>query len=542
MPLEPLCPSPTTWRIVTIAPERDRLVLHLEPVRDTAACPVCGRWSRRVHSRYYRKPWDLPWGRWPVQLMVQARRFFCDVSSCPRRIFVEPFPQVLARYARQTDRLRQILLELAHASNAEMAARLARWLGYVTSPDTLIRCQRAEPISLPTPRVLGVDEFALRRGHTYATLLVDLERQQPVAVLEGRTAEPLMKWLHAHPSVTIFVHDRADAYTLAGRQAVPEALQVADRFHLVRNVGDALKALLHSRRWCPPTTTTPPEMALGVTSAPASSLTEATRNTRQPTLRKRAVWEAVQQYRGLGQSLRQIAQALGLDRRTVRKYLAADQPPVYPARRPRPTQLSPYLSYLAERWAQGCHNARRLYRELVPQGYHGSESMVRVVVRPWRTRQEASSPALTPTQLARLILQPAGRLTETERDTLEDFLEANPLLARGYWLKTWFQTLLAERDVGAFEPWLQQAEASDLPSFQTVARSFRQDADAIIAALTTPWSTGPCEGQICRVKLIKRLGYGRAKLDLLGQRILHRMVTPMTRPGRDRPVQPQIAA
>jgi transposase len=168
--------------------------------------------------------------------------------------------------------------------------------------------------------------------------------------------------------------------------------------------------------------------------------------------------------------------------------------------------------------------------------------MVRVVVRPWRTRQEASSPALTPAQRARLSLQPAGRLTETARDTLEDVLEANPLLARGYWLKTWCQTRLAERDVGAFEPWLQQAEASDLPAFQTVAGSFRQDADAIIAALTTPWSPGPCEGQSGRVKLRKRLGSGRAKLDWLGQRILHRMVPPMTRPGRARPVQPPIAA
>jgi transposase len=167
--------------------------------------------------------------------------------------------------------------------------------------------------------------------------------------------------------------------------------------------------------------------------------------------------------------------------------------------------------------------------------------MVRVVVRPWRTRREVSSPALTPAQFARLILRPAGRLTKTKRDTLEGFLEANPLLARGYWLKTRFQTLLAARDVGAFERWLQQAETSDLPSFYTVARSFRQDANAIIAALTTPWSTGQCEGQLCRVKLIKRLGYGRTKLDLLRQRILHRRVVPMMLDVHGRQVQPQIA-
>jgi transposase len=146
-----------------------------------------------------------------MQLIVHARRFFCDAPTCLRRIFVEPFPRILARHARQTERLRQILLELTHTSGAEMAARLARWLGYVTSPDPLIRCQRAERITLPSPRILGVDEFALRRGRTYGTLLVDLERRQPVAVLEGRTAEPLMKWLEDHPTVAVLVRDRAGA-------------------------------------------------------------------------------------------------------------------------------------------------------------------------------------------------------------------------------------------------------------------------------------------------------------------------------------------
>jgi hypothetical protein len=128
MPLEPLCPDPATWRITAIGSTRDRLTLHVEPVRPAVASPVCGARSQRVHSRYRRTPWDVPWGCWPVQLIVHARRFFGDAPTCPRRIFVEPFPRVLTRHARQTERLRHVLLELAYASNAEMAARLASWL------------------------------------------------------------------------------------------------------------------------------------------------------------------------------------------------------------------------------------------------------------------------------------------------------------------------------------------------------------------------------------------------------------------------------
>jgi transposase len=141
-----------------------------------------------------------------------------------------------------------------------------------------------------------------------------------------------------------------------------------------------------------------------------------------------------------------------------------------------------------------------------------------------------------------LILQPTRRLTEREREMLDGLLHANPRLAQGYQLKERFQALLAQRDVEAFHQWLDDAEASEVPSFQAIAHGFRQDIEAIVAALTTPWSTGQCEGQICRVKLIKRLGYGRAKLDLLRQRILHRGVTPVNRAGRGSQVRQPAAA
>jgi transposase len=222
--------------------------------------------------------------------------------------------------------------------------------------------------------------------------------------------------------------------------------------------------------------------------------------------------------------------------------VALEQPPVYPPRRPRSTQLTPYLRYLAECWAQGCHNARRLYQELVRRGYRGSEGMVRIVVRLWRLRQAISPPALTSAQLAWLLLKPTERLRDADRQGLEDYLDANPVLACGYQLKTRFHALLAAHDPAALEQWRREAESSDLPSFRALASSFHQDYEAIVAALTTPWSTGPCEGQICRVKLLKRLGYGRVKLDLLRQRILHRRAAPLTGAEQELQVPQQVAA
>ncbi len=310
----PLSPSPSFWRIDLINQRHDCLVLHLEPVRNSASCPVCHTPSNRVHSYYWRIPRDLPWAGWSVRLVVHSRRFFCDQKECPQRIFTERFPGVLARYSYQTERLRVALLEMAHASSAEMASRVGRIIGYQSSGDSLIRKQRREPLLLSSPRVLGVDEFAFRRGTTYGTLLVDLERRRPVDILDNHNTESLARWLTAHPGVEVLARDRDGAFAAAGRAAIPDALQVADRFHLVHNVGDALKELLHSHRWQRPTAPTTPEKQL------TANVEEATLpDSRRPTPRKQRLWEIVKEGQKAGKSISAIAQDAGIERKTVRR-------------------------------------------------------------------------------------------------------------------------------------------------------------------------------------------------------------------------------
>jgi len=416
-------------------------------------------------------------------------------------------------------RAQAALLELAHASSAEGAARVARLLGFVLSPDTLIRWQRQERFAFAVPLVLGVDEFALHRGRSYGTLLVDLVRRCPIDLLEAKSAASLAAWLRRHLGVAVLARDRADAYALAGRMAVPTALQVADRFHLVRNVSDALYALLRSRPWVRPDTD---DYSVGLAVSPPSLDTVQVQPLEgRPTALKEARWQAVQQWRKRGLSHRAIAAQVGIDRRTVRRYLELTSPPVYPRRRKRLRKIGPYLEYLSRRWSEGYRNVRQLYRELVRLGYQGSESTLRTVVHPWRLLARPPPQGKSP-PLRRLLLPPAARLSEEERSLLGPILEANPLLALGHRLKEGFLQIVRDKDAAGLEPWLQKAEGSGLAAFQTVARGIRQDWEAVKAALATPWSTAQCEGQICRLKLIKRLAYGRAKPDLLRQRVLHR--------------------
>jgi transposase len=529
------------WCIVLVVVDRDgSLLLVVEPTRVSVPCPQCGELSRRQHSRYQRHPLDLPWRGQTVRMQVHSRRWFCDEPTCPRKIFAERFDGALARYARRTTGTTELLTTFALQAGDEGGARLARKVGVPTSPDTLLRILHTltDADDQRGPRVLGVDDVALRRKQRrYGTLLIDLETHRPIDLLDDRTADVFAKWLCCHPGVEIIVRDRAGAYAEGGRQGAPDAIQVADRFHLSANAGAALDEVLRTRRRHIEYVVVdgPAEQPGPTPTAPLPPSSQTQQNLAVRRTRRSARWDDVRNRRAEGYGIARIAREMGMHRRTVRRYLAAPVPPHNrPAEHPKPSGLTsptlePFVDYLQGRWQAGCTNVAQLQRELEGQGYQGSYSLLMQALQPWRgprpppepgRGRRRGRPRVKRVNVRWLCLRPPDQLEPYELDAPNDILEGDARLALGYALLQRFRRLIARRSVRDLDAWLEDAEASNLRPFVSLSHGIQADRAAVVNGLTLPWSTGPVEGTVTKVKLLKRQGYGRASTHLLRRRVI----------------------
>ena len=514
--------------------EDGRLRIWAHSGTDEAACQRCGQFSARVHSRYRRRLADAPVGGHPVVLWLGVRRFFCGNAVCKAVTFAEQFEGLTSPRSRRTPLLARMLTAIALAMAGRAGTRLAAELDLPASRAGMLRLV----MSLPDPgigavTIVGIDDFAFRRGRDYGTILIDVDTGRPVDLLRDREAGTVADWLEEHPEIKIICRDRAGAYADAGRQGAPQADQVADRWHIWHNLCEHAGKAAARHRACleEPASGEPAQASVpGAPEVPdlqQAAIEAAARRAGESVLaiRTRQRYDLVQSLKAQGMGIKPIKRETGLAKETVRRFYRAGSVDELLAKVKdgRPSILDEYKPYLHQRWNQGCTNIIRLHAELKERGYKGSYGTVRDYVLPFRGAGAAPPAVPGPPKardLARWILADPGNLDDEEKAKLARARERCPHLDALAGHVTEFAKILTGLHGDRLDAWITAVETDDQPDLHSFVRGIKRDYDAVLNGLTMPWSSGVVEGNVNRLKMLKRQSFGRAAFPLLRKRVL----------------------
>jgi transposase len=480
-----------------------------------------------------------------MTLVMQVCKFFCDNSECIRRIFTERIPEVVSPWARKTDRLLKQIQTIGLALGGAAGARLSHQVSSVVCGSTILN--HLQKISLPefeVPNILGVDDFAFRKGHNHGTILVDLERNKPIALLPDRKADTLANWLIQHPGVEILSRDRSKTYKSGMDKGAPEAIQVADRFHLVKNLEETLEKVLCSYDSELKAIEQKHRQA-SVSAEIVVVIAKPTTSVKSQAKTQDAYQKRVQQQQEIRKLSEQqwsqiaIAQTIGVSVRTVQRYLSLPDLPEAPVQSHSVGQssLNPYKQVLLEWWNAGIRRPKVLMILLQQKGYNGCERTLTRYLSSLREAQglpptrvkpllslpqviDPQSPPLTARRAAYLILKRTENRDSEDLELLKKLVAQNPNLAMAVNLADEFLQLLRQQKAELFDDWLMKALSSSLRHFQAFAEGLFDDYSAVKASMMLDVSSEPVEGLNNRLKMIKRQMYGRAGLELLSKRFI----------------------
>jgi transposase len=540
----PFLPLPAGLKIATTTMRNDLLVVQVVSTKMKSCCPLCFCPAERRHSQYTRVVADLPCAGFRVQLILHVRRFFCDHADCIRKIFTERLPAFVLPWARLTVRLCEALQSLGLATCGELGTRLAARLAIQTSPTTILRRLMVLPTSAVGRVVeLGIDDFAFRRGKNFGSILVDMQSHKVIDLLADRKAETAKAWMQAHPEIKIVSRDRGGEYAAGAREGAPQATQIADRFHLYKNLVEAVALILARCR---------AEIRKNAQSALHEEVPEplllacaeviSVENWKQaPALcdeRKRLTrraerhdrYQQVIELHAQGLGVTEIARRVGLSRRTLERWIKKGDFPEAKRRRKRRSAFDPYAEYVLKRWEAGCENGSQLWREIKDQGYQGSAQTVYRFLISLRKKQRiiwkpevphAPLQDFSANDAVWLFARDPTDLDENEQETLSMICQASETARTTYQFVQEFRYLLHHREGEKLDDWLANVTKSQIRELRSFVLGIERDKAAVVAGLTLPQNNGMVEGNVNKLKLIKRMMYGRAEFPLLRQRVLH---------------------
>jgi len=521
------------------------IMLTVISIQQKPCCPLCGNRASRVHSHYSRQLADMPCAGRRVRLILHVRKFFCDEKTCVRKIFAERLAPFIRPWARVTTRLLEAVEAIGLATSGMLGARLGDRLGIQTSWMTILRRMMALPIA-PVGQIpqLGIDDFSFRRGRRFGTILVDLQSHQIIDLLPDRNGETAAAWMAAHPEIELVSRDRGGDYASAAAAGAPQAVQCADRFHLINNLGKALEGILArhlaARRRAQVAAVSIPPSETPQHKQPPHPLPKSVALSQAKREHRLAQYQQVVALREQGFSQTTIAEHVGIGHATVSRWLRHGS---FPEQQPRSrsARVDPHLPQLIEQWETGSYTVAQLHRELVANGYpHSYDSVYRRLVRTLPARrkrqylrtpsregkeQEPSDqpphPPVVVRQTMFLFLRDPENLEANEQEALAFLRSLHAEVDQAYVLAQQFREMLRTRTGEHLDRWIGRVKESHIRELQHFVGGVLRDKEAVKAGLTLPASQGIVEGKVNKLKLIKRMGYGRASFPLLRQRVLH---------------------
>ncbi|EFF9657869.1 ISL3 family transposase [Escherichia coli] len=528
--LKTLLQLPCGWRCSRQIISSDGITLHLHGKRKTAQCPECFKRSDSVHSCRRRRIQHLPCSGQTLWLVFSVRHWYCRNPACSRKIFAGSLAPFAGSHQQSSQALQNLQRQLGLIAGGEAGKRAATAAGLRCSADTLLRrvINTPETKQSGAPHV-GIDEWAWHRGHRYGTLIVNLDTHRPLVLLPGRDQRTLATRFRKYPEIQIVSRDRSGVYATAAREGAPQARQVANRWHLLKNIGDVLERMMY--RHMPlirlvASELSPKKSPDPEPSVPAASLRRPERLKQQTRKKRHQRWTEVMALHNKGCSFREISRITGLSRVTVSRWVRSGTFPEMSTRPPKRGLLDPWREWLKEQRESGNYNASRIWREMVAQGFTGSETIVRDAVAKWR--KGWNPPVTTAVRLPSVSrvsrwLMP-WRITRDEENYASRFIslmcEKEPELKIAQQLALEFYRILKTQNKSQLSSWFTRVHESGSAEFRRVAAGMEADAAAICEAINSSWSNGVVEGHVNRLKMLKRQMYGRAGFELLRQRVM----------------------
>jgi transposase len=519
----------------TMSFNKEHLYFNVSACQRGSRCPLCRKTSYRVHSKYERMLSDLPVSGHQTRFDLIARRYFCDNPKCRRKIFTERFQFEIKPYRRRLLRSNELLGRLALELGGNTGSRISRHVGIPVSPSTLLRIIKQIEIQTVsvTSGIIGIDDWAFKKGNKYGTVVIDLETRKVIDLLPDREADTLSNWLKDHPEIKVISRDRAGPYALGARKGAPQAIQVADRFHLLMNLGEATKKVFQSKgkeiKEAFKTFNDPLKSETGTMDSGMNTDNSLLENKPVPTsanIKRLYLFDKVKELHKDGRSIKSISKTLKIHRQTIKKYINAEVYPKYEGKNTSNFNMfQDYLSQVDNR----LKTRKELYQSIIKMGFNGKyTSFCDNLNTLWKgtfpTKNKAiivPKPMITwsTSKLSIMLYMDADQLNRYDKEFLTLLFEKYPEIKQLEQLVKGFKDLFKNKEDGKLKIWIDNAlqPKSGLKNF---AANLLKDYQAINNAVITKYSNGQVEGQVNRIKNIKRRMYGRADFQMLRKMVL----------------------